>query len=78
MYKFYDTMKRICLSLLFVFVFAACAFAAPQYIASRIREPFHTVSCKWAERISPSNAVYYDTREEAINGGHRPCEVCKP
>ena len=36
------------------------------------------VTCKWAKKIAPSNAVYYTTREEAIQDGHRPCKVCKP
>jgi micrococcal nuclease len=71
-------MKRIALSLLAVLLLAACALAAPQYIASRNREPFHVTSCRWAEKISSSNAVYYNTRDEAIGAGHRPCKVCNP
>lgn len=54
------------------------ALAAPQYVASRIRDPFHSVSCEWAHKISKHNAVYYETREEAMEDGHRPCKVCKP
>jgi micrococcal nuclease len=72
------TMKRFALSLLVIFLLTACAFAESQYIASRNREPFHVTSCRWAEKISPSNAVYYNTREEAIKAGHRPCKVCNP
>ena len=34
----------------------------------------HVVTCKWAKKIAPSNAVYYTTREEAIQDGHRPCK----
>jgi micrococcal nuclease len=71
-------MKRIVLSFLAIFLLATCAFAESQYIASRNKEPFHVTSCKWAGKISPSNAVYYDTREESINAGHRPCKVCNP
>jgi micrococcal nuclease len=71
-------MKRVCLCLLAIFLLAACALAAPQYVASRLREPFHVSSCKWAQRISPANAVYYDTRDKAIDDGHKPCKVCNP
>ncbi|MDR2180007.1 MAG: hypothetical protein LBP21_06840 [Synergistaceae bacterium] len=73
-----DAMKRIAVCLLTVLLLAACALAAPQYVASALREPFHLTTCKWAEKISASNAVYYNTREEAIKDGHRPCKVCNP
>ena len=59
-------IKRISLSILAVLLLAAAVLAAPQYVASAGRAPFHLLSCKWAKKISPSNAVYYDTREAAI------------
>jgi micrococcal nuclease len=61
-----------------VIVSAACALASSGYVASRNRSPFHLQSCSSAQRINPSNAVYYQSREEAINAGHRPCKICKP
>lgn len=70
--------KRLALSILAVLLLAAAVLAAPQYVASANREPFHRLSCKWAQKISPKNAVYYNTKEEAIRDGHRPCKVCKP
>ena len=70
--------KRLALSFLAVLLLAAAVLAAPQYVASINKEPFHRVSCRWAQKILPKNAVYYDTREEAIQAGHRPCKVCNP
>ena len=70
--------KRLALSILAVLLLAAAVLAAPQYVASANREPFHRLSCRWAQKISPKNAVYYNTKEEAIRDGHRPCKVCKP
>lgn len=49
-----------------------------RYVASRLRAPFHKLSCRWAAEIAPENAVYYETREQAIRDGHRPCRVCDP
>lgn len=46
--------------------------------ASVLREPFHKSTCRWAAKISTSNPVGYDTREEVIADGQRPCRVCKP
>lgn len=71
-------LKRLALSILAVLFLAAAVLAAPQYVASINKEPFHRISCRWAQKISPKNAVYYNTREEAIQDGHRPCKVCKP
>ena len=71
-------LKRVTLSTLAVLLLAAAVLAAPQYVASVNKEPFHRISCRWAQKISPKNAVYYNTREEAIQDGHRPCKVCKP
>ena len=70
--------KRLALSFLAALFLAAAVLAAPQYVASVHKEPFHRVSCRWARKISPKNAVYYNTREEAIQAGHRPCKVCNP
>lgn len=66
-------LPRLALSIL-----AVLLLAAPQYVASIHKEPFHRISCHWAQKISPKNAVYYNTREEAIQDGHRPCKVCTP
>lgn len=71
-------LKRITFSTLAVLLLAAAVLAAPQYVASINKEPFHRISCRWAQKISPKNAVYYNTRQEAIQDGHRPCKVCKP
>ena len=70
--------KRLAFSFLAVLLLAAAVLAAPQYVASVHKEPFHRISCRWAQKISPKNAVYYNTRQEAIRDGHRPCKVCKP
>lgn len=70
--------KRIVLSFVVLFLLAAAVLAAPQYVASINKYPFHRVSCRWAQKISPHNAVYYNTREEAVQAGHRPCKVCNP
>lgn len=46
---------------------------APIYTASRLRAPFHYSSCYWAQKIADYNRQWFNTREEAIAAGHRPC-----
>jgi methylphosphotriester-DNA--protein-cysteine methyltransferase len=48
------------------------------YVASANRAPFHRITCKWGDRISPQNLQTFQTKEQAIKAGHRPCKVCKP
>jgi hypothetical protein len=62
----------------FVASFATVVLAAPRYVASVNQEPFHITSCRWAKKTNSSNAVYYESREQAIADRHRACKVCKP
>lgn len=82
-------MKRLLSVLVLVLILTAGCGGAPRrttgaaarekpYVASAIREPFHKNSCKWAAKIAEDNLVGYDTRQEAIDDGHRPCKVCRP
>lgn len=71
-------LKRTLYATLIAILVATSVLAAPKYVASRSRVPFHLTTCSWAKKISPANAVYYNTREEAIKDGHRPCKVYKP
>lgn len=65
--------------LLCCLIFTAVAVAQQgSYVASRLREPFHYPWCKWAQKIAPENLVWYQSRQEAIADGHRPCKVCNP
>ena len=49
-----------------------------KYIGSRNSNKYHKLSCQWAQKISPKNAVYFATPEEAIKAGYVPCKVCNP
>lgn len=48
------------------------------YVASKNSKVFHKPDCRWAKKISPANFVGYQSRDEAINDGKRPCKLCKP
>lgn len=54
------------------------AAAKYNYAASKKSKVFHKADCRWAERILPENLVGYNSREEAIKAGKRPCKRCKP
>ena len=49
-----------------------------RFIASKNSDVFHLTTCQWAARISEGNRVYFQTYQEALSSGKRPCGVCKP
>ena len=48
------------------------------YWASSNSGKFHNTSCEWAQKISGKNKVVFHSRDEAINSGYAPCQVCSP
>jgi len=54
------------------------AVAKYKYVASKNSKIFHKPECRSAKRIKPENLVGYNSRDEAIKAGKRPCKVCKP
>ncbi|MFZ0034163.1 MAG: hypothetical protein WAK60_04130 [Sedimentisphaerales bacterium] len=49
-----------------------------EYVASKNSKVFHKPDCIWVKRIKPENLVGYNSREEAINAGKKPCGQCNP
>ena len=49
-----------------------------QYVSSKYSKIFHKPDCNWAKRILPKNLAGYNSREEAVKAGKRPCKICKP
>ncbi|OHB73057.1 MAG: hypothetical protein A2Z25_06775 [Planctomycetes bacterium RBG_16_55_9] len=48
------------------------------YVASNGSDVFHKPQCRWAKNISPENLITYQTREQAVQAGKRPCKWCDP
>jgi phosphatidylserine/phosphatidylglycerophosphate/cardiolipin synthase-like enzyme len=51
---------------------------ADGYVASKNSAVFHKADCKSAAKISAKNLVRYNTRDEAIQAGKKPCAECQP
>ena len=49
-----------------------------RYVASESSNTFHLPSCPSVRKIDDSRKVWFESYEEAINSGRRPCKVCKP
>jgi len=48
------------------------------YVGNKRTKVFHHSWCKYVDRMSESNKVYFKSRQEAIDAGYKPCKVCKP
>jgi hypothetical protein len=49
-----------------------------KFISSSNSNVFHKPGCRWAQNISKENLVIYQSKEEAIKAGKRPCKTCNP
>ena len=68
-------MKRILALTAVLILFCSTALA---YVGNRNTRKFHHDSCSSVSQMKPSNRVYIETREEAINNGYVPCQRCRP
>jgi len=68
--------KLLAIAVIFLF-FTTFAFSA-EFWASKNSDKYHYPSCKWAQKIKPSNLIKFSSPEEAVKAGYIPCKVCKP
>jgi len=54
------------------------AVAEYKFVASKNSEVFHRPDCRWVKRIKPENLVGYNSKEEVMKAGKRPCKMCNP
>ena len=38
---------------------------------------FHRPNCKWAAYLTPTNTQGFDSHEEAVGAGYKPCKTCR-
>jgi hypothetical protein len=48
------------------------------YVASKSGKVFHKPTCSHAKRIQNKTKITYQTKEEAVAAGRRPCQSCNP
>ncbi|MHC4159135.1 MAG: Ada metal-binding domain-containing protein [Planctomycetota bacterium] len=48
------------------------------YVASKNSKVFHRPNCSSAKKIKSENLIGYNSQDEAIQAGKRPCKRCKP
>lgn len=49
-----------------------------EYIANARTGIFHRADCQYVAKMNPDNEIEYDSRDDAIDDGYRPCKKCRP
>ena len=48
------------------------------YIGNKNSEKYHRFDCEYGVKVHDNNLVVFDTLEDAINSGYKPCGACHP
>ncbi|MBF0479117.1 MAG: hypothetical protein HQL26_06505 [Candidatus Omnitrophica bacterium] len=48
------------------------------FVASKKSTVYHLPACVMVKQITPDNKVTFNTPEEAIKAGYKPCQKCNP
>lgn len=48
------------------------------YVGNSNTGKFHTLDCRWGQKIADHNRVMFSNRNLAISQGYQPCKVCNP
>lgn len=48
------------------------------FVGSTKSNKYHYPSCQWAQKIKPSNEIWFTSSEDARAHGYVPCKVCNP
>lgn len=73
----HKNLKLLALTTMIVFIVPIIAMAA-SYVGNLNSYKFHYQSCRMAKKMKQSNRIYFDSRQEAVNRGMKPCGVCRP
>jgi methylphosphotriester-DNA--protein-cysteine methyltransferase len=47
------------------------------YVASPWKKKFHNPNCKWIREIDHKKLLVFNSREDALATGRRPCKTCR-
>ena len=56
-------------------------YLASKFIGSKREEKkirhFHRPNCEWAAYIKPPNLIEFNSHQEAVDAGYKPCKTCR-
>jgi len=59
-------------------VLCLCSYTSGVFLSSKTSSVFHTTGCRYSANLNDTNSFSYDTYQQAIDAGLRPCKICDP
>lgn len=69
-------MTRALLAVVLLFMFSGTALA--EFWGSSASNRYHFKRCQWTRKIRKEYLVRFETADQAVRAGYRPCEKCLP
>lgn len=48
------------------------------YIGNKNSEKYHRYDCEYGAKVQDNNLIVFNTLEDAVNSGYKPCGACHP
>ena len=61
-----------------IFLTAISVVFAASYVGNKNSKIFHYTDCSSAAKMKAENRVSFNSRDEAVGNGYRPCKKCSP
>lgn len=74
MQKLQEKIRELELELL---IFRSGRLESETFVGSIWRNTFHRENCEWASYIRDRSLIKFDTHEEAVAAGYKPCKTCR-
>ena len=71
-------MKKIFAVIIAIIILTAANVFASGYVGNANSKVFHYSDCTSANKMNPANKIIFNSRDEAVQTGYRPCKKCKP
>ena len=73
-------MKKIIatLAITILIILAAASALASTYLANTKSKIFHVYSCSTIKHHNAAHFIPYESRQDCIDDGYRPCQKCHP
>ncbi len=69
-------MKKILFMITALIILTAANVLAANFVGNSNSKIFHYNDCTFVNRMKPANKVIFNSREEAVQTGYRPCKKC--
>ena len=71
-------MRKFLFIISALIIFTAANVLASGYVGNINSRIFHYSDCNSVAKMKPANKIIFNSRDEAVQNGYRPCKKCAP